>query len=273
MAPGIAAAKAGRTVIFAPNPPLYVNYANSSFRKNPRAYSAHTSYLNQAHFVYPDTPAIPAASRSLVLGAEVGRWGECVTGAQYMFTHVFPRACALAENLWTPRAKLDWPGFTARLDLADRRFEAMSIPYFWEPETLALNIGSWGLEEAASKKGLMEFPLERKLRQVGEQEFFVAQTVGEGQFRIDAVELIKDGVVVDTDRHRHESSVYRNADSLYVAKQPDLAGKYSVRIHVDPLFGDCGAIVQLIPALAPNQYSKQCAPGTGANRTKQTPAP
>jgi hypothetical protein len=117
----------------------------------------------------------------------------------------------------------------------------------------------------------MEFPLDGKLRSVGEQEFFVAQTVGEGQFRIEEVELLKDGVAVDTDRHRHESSVYRNVDSLYVVRNPDLAGKYSIRVHVTPLFGDCGAIVQLIPALALDQYSKQCAPGTGANRSKQTP--
>jgi hypothetical protein len=63
------------------------------------------------------------------------------------------------------------------------------------------------------------------------------------------------------------------AVSLYLVKNADLAGTYSLRLHVTPLSGDCGVLVQLIPALAPDQYSRQCAPGTGANRTKQTPAP
>jgi len=42
MQPGINAAKAGRTVIFCPNPQLYINHANTRSIKNPQAYSGHT---------------------------------------------------------------------------------------------------------------------------------------------------------------------------------------------------------------------------------------
>jgi len=118
----------------------------------------------------------------------------------------------------------------------------------------------------------MDIPL-KPLAHAGEQEFFVAQTTGEGQFRIEAVELLRDGVVVDTDRHRHDSSVYVNVDGIYVLSNPDTTGTYSIRIHTNPLFGDCAALVQHIPALAADRYSKQCAPGTGANRTKRAPPP
>ncbi|MCX7007306.1 MAG: family 20 glycosylhydrolase, partial [Kiritimatiellaeota bacterium] len=271
--PGIAAAKAGRTVIFAPNPPLYINHANSRSKINPRAYSAHTAYLNEIYFAYPDSPAIPPANRPQVLGAEICLWGERVTDVHYMFTHVFPRAAAMAENLWLPRERLDWDRFVSALDAQNRRFDAMNIPYFWEPETLAVNIGSWQRGDVAAKKGVMEFCLDGKLRRAGEQEFYVAQGTGEGQFRIDAVELLKDGVVVDADRHRYESAVYHDVNCLYLLKNPDTAGRNTVRVHVTPLSGDCAASVQLIPALAPDGYSKQCAPGSGANRTKQTPPP
>jgi hexosaminidase len=272
MAPGIAAAKAGRTVIMCPNPPLYINHANTRSINNPRAYSAHLTYMNQGYFVYPDSPAIPAANRSQIMGAEVCLWSECVTDSKYMFTHVFPRACALAENLWLPRERLDWEGYLKRLELHYQRMDAMGIPYFREPETLPVTIASWKPGELAARKGVMEIPL-KPLAHAGEQEFFVAQTTGEGQFRIEAVELLKDGVVVDTDRHRHDSSVYVNVDSLYVVSNPDTTGAYSIRIHAIPLFGDCAALVQHIPALAADRYSKQCAPGTGANRTKQNPPP
>lgn len=273
MGPGIAAAKAGRTVIFTPNPPLYINHANSRSSINPRAYSAHTTYMNQGYFVYPATPAIPADKRPAIMGAEVCLWGEVITDARNMFLHVFPRTCALAENLWVPRDKLDWDAFTKRLDLQNQRMDAMGIPYFHEPETLAVNIGSWKAGELAAKNGVIDIPITGKLSHAGEQEFFVAQTTGEGQFRIDAVELLKDGVVVAIDRHRHDSSVYNNVDSLYVVNNPDTGGQYSVRIHATALHGECGALVQHIPALAADRYSKQCAPGSGANRTKQSPAP
>jgi hexosaminidase len=272
MSPGIAAAKAGRTVIFTPNPPLYINHANTRSLNNPRAYSAHLTYMNQGYFVYPDTPAIPADNRPQILGGEVCLWGEVITDPKNMFIHVFPRACALAENLWTPRKNLDWDAFIKRLEIQNQRMDAMEIPYFWEPETLPVNIGTWKPGELAARKGVIEVPL-KPLAHAGEQEFFITQTTGDGQFRISSIELLKDGVVVDTDRHPHDSSVYQNVDSIYIVSNPDTTGNYSIRIHATPLHGDCAALVQHIPALAADRYSKQCAPGSGANRTKQSPAP
>jgi hexosaminidase len=266
MAPGIAAAKVGRTVIFAPNPPLYINHANTRSRNNPRAYSAHPSYLNQCYFVYPDTPAIPPENRALVLGAEICLWGECVTDARYMFTHVFPRASAVAENLWVTRGELDWKRFLGSLVGQNSRFNAMSILYFWEPETLPASPLTW----KPAEKGVAEFPLD--LRHAGEQEFFVTQGTGEGQYRVDAVELLKDGITVDADRHPCDASVYRNVDCVYVVKNPDTAGHYTVRVTTKALFGDSTAMLQHIPALPPDGYSMQCVPGSGANRTKQSPA-
>ncbi|MBN8460029.1 MAG: beta-N-acetylhexosaminidase [Verrucomicrobia bacterium] len=270
MGPGIAAAKAGRTVIATPNPPLYINHANTRSIKNPRAYSAHPTYLNQGYFLYADTPAIPAANRSLVLGGEACLWGECITGPENMFIHMFPRVAAAAENLWLPREKLDWNAFVKRLQIQNRRFQAMGIPYFWEPETLAVNIGGWKPGDLAAHNGVIDIPL-KPLAYSGEQEFFITQTTGGGQFRVECAELLKDGVVVDTDRHRHDSSVYVNVDCMYLLKNPDATGVYTLRLHATPLNGDCAALIQHHAALAPDGYSKQCAPGSGANRSKQTP--
>ncbi len=274
MPAGIAAAKAGREVVFSPNPSLYINHANTRSKQNPRGFSAHTAYLNPIYFFHSCPPAIPAADRHNIYGGEVCLWGEYVEAlTPPMFPMMFPRACAMGENLWTPRDRLDWPDFLKRLEVHLQRLAALKIPYFWEPETLAMTIGTWGPGDVAAKKGVMEFSLDGKLQNAGEQEFFVAQTTGNGQFRVQAAELLKDGVVVDTDRHRYDSAIYKGVEYMYVLKNPDVTGRYAVRFHVTPLAGDCSAIVQLIPALASGDYSKQCAPGSGANRTKQLPAP
>lgn len=271
MAPGIRAAKAGRTVIMCPNPPLYVNHANSRSAKNPRAYSAHTAYLNDIYHVYPDLPAIPRENRKQVLGAGICLWGEVVTGPDYMFTHLYPRAFAMGENLWMPRTRLDWQWFVTRMEPQFRRFEAMRIPCFREPESLAATIDSWQPGDIAARKGVIELSLDGKLKHAGIQEFTVVQGPGEGRFRVDAVELIKDGTVVDQDRHAYESAVYNNVANLYLVSNPDTIGRYSLRIRVTQLEGDCAAIVQHIPALPADGYSKQCSPESGANRTKQLP--
>lgn len=273
MEPGIAAAKAGRNVIFCPTPQIYYDHPNSRSKKNPPAYSANASYLNHVYFFHPGLPALTGAESARVLGGQGCLWSERVGGPDHMFLMMFPRSCAMGETLWTPREQLDWPGFIRRLDVHRQRLDAMKINYFHEPESLAVNIGSWKPGDLAANKGVMEFPLDGKLRHPGVQEFFVGQGTGDERFRIDAVELLKDGAVVDTDRHPFEASVYKDARSLYLVKNPDLDGKYSVRIRTTPISGDGSAIVQLIPALAPEEYSKQCAPDTGSNRTKQTSAP
>ena len=271
MPPGIRATELGRQVIFTPTPELYFDHANSRSIQNRHAYSSHPAYLNTAYFFNPGLPAVVPANRSLVMGGQACIWGECIRDAQHPFIMAFPRACALAETLWVPRDRLDWPGFVKRLEIQRQRFAAMKIPYFWEPESLAVNIGAWKPGDIAAKKGVMEFSLDGLLRHAGEQEFLVGQGSGDGQFRIDAVELLKDGVVVDQDRHPYESSVYKDTRCIYLVKNPDVTGHYSVRIHVKQLFGESAATVQLIPALAPDKYSQQCRPGSGANRSKQTP--
>jgi hexosaminidase len=272
MKPGIAAAKAGRTVIATPDPPLYLNHANSRSIKNPLGYSAHTAYLDQSYFLYADTPAIPAANRSLVLGGEACLWGERITGPENMFIHMFPRVAAVAENLWLPREKLDWSAFIKRLAVQNRRLDALGIAYFWEPETLAVTIGGWEPGELAKRKGVIDIPL-GSLAHAGEQEFLITQTTGAGQARVEFAELLKDGVVVDTDRHCCDYSEYVRVDCLYILNNPDTAGAYTLRLHATPLNGECAALVQHHAALAPDYYSKQCAPGTGANRSRQTPLP
>ena len=269
MAPGVNAVKAGRDVVFCPDPQLYFDHANSRSKNNLPAYSAHTAYLNNVYFFHPALAAIPVPDRGRVLGGEACLWSERIQDARHMFTMMFPRADALGETLWRPRERLDWPGFLDRLAAQRARFDAMKIPCFWEPDSLAVNIGSWKPGDVAARQGVLEFSLDGNLRHAGVQEIFVAQVAGEGQFRVDAVELLKNGAVVDRDRHRCEASTDQGVRSLYLVKNADLDGSYSVRIHVKEISGQSAAIVQVNPALAADQYSPQCAPDTGANRTKQ----
>jgi hypothetical protein len=65
--------------------------------------------------------------------------------------------------------------------------------------------------------------------------------------------------------------VFVNVDCMYILQNPDTTGTYTLRVHAAPLHGDCEALIQHHPALAPDGYSKQCAPGSGANRSKQSP--
>lgn len=271
MKPGLAAAKAGHQVIEAPNPALYINHANTRSKQNPRAFSAHPAYLDPIYYFYPCPPVVAPADRPRILGGEVCLWGDYVEAwIPPMFPMMFPRVCALGETLWLPRGRLQWTDYLKRQEVQLQRLAAMKIPYFWEPETLAVNIGGWKAGELAARHGVIDIPL-KPLAHAGEQEFYLTQTTGDGQFRVESAEFLKDGVVVDTDRHRYDSSVYENVNYLYVLKNPDTNGVYTLRLHAAPLNGGCDALILHHAALAPDGYSKQCAPGSGANRSKQTP--
>jgi hexosaminidase len=272
MAPGVEAAKAGRQVVFTPTPALYLDHANTRSKENLRAYSLHPAYLNHIFFSNAGIPAIPADKRSLVMGTQLCIWSEVVTGDTHMLKLAFPRACAIAENLWMPRERLDWDGFVRRLEPQRKRLAAMDIPVFWEPESLAVSVGGWKAGEVVAKKGVIEISLP-KFKYTGEQEFYAAQGVGDGQFKIESVELLKNGKVVATNKHDYESSMYKDTKQIYIVKNPDTDAGYSVRFKVKQLSGDCSAIVQYNPALAPEMYSKQCAPGSGSNGGSKEPGP
>jgi len=270
MRPGIAAAKGGHDVVFCPTPQIYFDHPNTRSKNNPPAYSANASYLNHCYFFNPGLPAVPKDKRQHILGGEACLWSERIKSADHMFIMMFPRAWAIGEALWTTPEQKDWNTFLAKTDLQRKRFEASEIPYFWEPESLAINIGKWEQGEVTYKNGIFEFSLTGKLPHAGVQEFFVGQGMGEGQFVIQGMEMIQDDKIVDKDWHEYESSVYHDAKSLFLLRLDNLEGNMKVRIHVKQLWGDCAAIVQLNPALAADQYSKQCGPDTGSNRTRQT---
>ncbi len=270
MRPGIAAAKAGHDVVFSPTPQIYFDHPNTRSKKNPFAYSANASYLNHCYYFNVGLPAIPADKRHHILGGEACLWSERIKSADHMFIMMFPRAWAIGETLWSAPEQKDWDHFLARLTPMRQRFEAMDIAYFWEPESLAINVGAWNAGDIQKNKGIMQYDLSGKVPQAGLQEIFVGQGPGEGQFLLTGMELLHDGKVTGQDWHDYESSVFHNASSLYLLKLPSVKGKITLRIHVKQLWGDSSATVQLNPALPLDQYSKQCAPDTGSNRTKQT---
>ncbi len=77
----------------------------------------------------PVPPALTADEARYVLGAQGQLWTEYIPDpkrAEYM---VFPRACALAEVLWTPRAGRDFADFTRRLATHLARLAILDVNY------------------------------------------------------------------------------------------------------------------------------------------------
>ena len=106
-------ARGGHDVVVA-SAPLYFDAAQGDAAQEPPA-TRHMSTLEQ---VYSDAvlpPGLDAASARHVIGVQGNLWTEHIDAEQQLFRMLLPRALALSEIAWTPRARKSWDGFLARL--------------------------------------------------------------------------------------------------------------------------------------------------------------
>jgi len=126
---GIAAAQAGHDVVMAPGSHTYFDhYQSADTVAEPLAIGGYLP-LDTVYSFEPVPPALTAEEARYVLGAQGQLWTEYIPDpkrAEYM---VFPRACALAEVLWTPRAGRDFADFTRRLGTHLERLAILDVNY------------------------------------------------------------------------------------------------------------------------------------------------
>ena len=126
---GIAAAQAGHDVVMAPGSHTYFDhYQSADTVAEPLAIGGYLP-LDTVYSFEPVPPALTADEARYVLGAQGQLWTEYIPDpkrAEYM---VFPRACALAEVLWTPRAGRDFADFTRRLTTHLERLAILDVNY------------------------------------------------------------------------------------------------------------------------------------------------
>ncbi|MFN8531168.1 MAG: beta-N-acetylhexosaminidase [Anaerolineae bacterium] len=125
---GIAAAAAGHDVIMSPTTTVYLDYYQSEDTDNePPAIGG---YIPIEHvYAFNPVDGVPADKVSHVLGGQGNIWSEYMpTGAQVEYM-VYPRACALAEALWTAPASRSFDDFAHRLTGHLPRLAALGLNY------------------------------------------------------------------------------------------------------------------------------------------------
>jgi hexosaminidase len=126
---GIAAAKAGHDVVMAPEKPTYFDHDQSEDELVP------IRGLNRLADVYAYEPVpneLSASEAEHVLGAQGQLWTEYMPDPQRVEYMAWPRLCALAEVLWSPRETRDAADFTRRLETHLERLRILDVN-FWRP--------------------------------------------------------------------------------------------------------------------------------------------
>ncbi|WP_267379063.1 family 20 glycosylhydrolase [Sphingomonas sp. GC_Shp_6] len=115
------AANQGHDVVLSPDGPLYLDHLQSDRTDEPPGRFG--IYTLAAVYAYdPMPPGIAGAGAAHVLGAQGNAWSELLVTPAEVQHKLFPRAAALAEITWSPKAARDWAGFLPRVHRQGERW-------------------------------------------------------------------------------------------------------------------------------------------------------
>jgi hexosaminidase len=125
---GITAARAGHDVVMAPTSHTYFDYYQGAAEKEPKAIGGFVP-LEKVFRYEPIPSALGTDQARHVLGAQAQLWGEYISTPEHRMYMTYPRAAALAEVLWSPKADRDYDGFLQRLASHGERLKQLHVPY------------------------------------------------------------------------------------------------------------------------------------------------
>jgi hexosaminidase len=121
---GIEAAKQGHKVIMSPFERVYLDLAQGDPFAEPSTYAQ--VLLSSTYNFEPVPDSVDA---KLILGGQGNLWTESIANERHAQYMTWPRGLAIAEVLWSPKAKRDFPGFAKRLEANFKRFDAAKVKY------------------------------------------------------------------------------------------------------------------------------------------------
>lgn len=121
---GVAAANMKHEVVMSPTEFAYLDYMQADAITEPRVYAS--LRLSKAYQFEP----IPAGvDPKYIKGGQANLWTEQVYNIRQAEYMTWPRGMAIAESVWSPAAKKNWPNFFGRVEQHFKRLDASETKY------------------------------------------------------------------------------------------------------------------------------------------------
>lgn len=124
---GREAAAKGHDVVMTPMPFCYFDHYQG-VANEPKAIGGFTP-LRTVYGFEPIPPNLPGEQTARILGAQGNVWTEYMADTRHVEYMVFPRLCALAERLWSPKEMRSYGGFVNRLREHVKRLQQLGVTY------------------------------------------------------------------------------------------------------------------------------------------------
>ena len=125
---GIAAARLHHDVIMTPTTHVYFDYYQSDPATERLGIGGFLP-LEKTYSYEPIPDTLTAEEDRYILGAQGNLWTEYTPASADVEYMVYPRACALAEVVWTAKERKNWLDFVQRLPVHFARLDAMGVNY------------------------------------------------------------------------------------------------------------------------------------------------
>jgi len=125
---GIAAARAGHDAIMTPGSHCYFDHYQSDPATEPTAIGGLTT-LEKAYSYEPIPEGLSTQEAKHILGAQGNVWTEYMPKSEQVEYMAFPRACALAEAVWSAKEMRSWTDFVKRIQPHMNRLDAAGLKF------------------------------------------------------------------------------------------------------------------------------------------------
>jgi hexosaminidase len=129
---GAEAAAAGHDVVMSPSRPVdysyFDHYQSTNKIHEPKAIGGFLPLERVYHFD-PMPAGLDPQLQSHVLGGQGNLWTEYIANVAYLDYMAYPRACAMAEATWSPKASRNWDDFSNRLATHLKRLDQLGVKY------------------------------------------------------------------------------------------------------------------------------------------------
>lgn len=121
---GLDAAKAGHEVVMSPTQYAYIDYMQADAITEPKVYAS--LRLSKS---YEFDPIPEGADPKFIKGGQANLWTEQVFNIRQAEYMTWPRGFAIAESVWSPKEKKNWPNFFARTEQHFKRLDVAETKY------------------------------------------------------------------------------------------------------------------------------------------------
>jgi hexosaminidase len=125
---GIAAARLGHDAIMTPTDFCYLDYYQADPAEEPLAIGGFLP-IEKVYSYDPIPAELSPEEAQHILGAQANLWTEYLSTPDQVEYMVYPRACALAEVVWTSQPLQDFSDFTRRLPAHLERLSQLNVNY------------------------------------------------------------------------------------------------------------------------------------------------